>query len=215
MTTKTMEKFKNKYRVQSHRLYGWDYSHDGYYFITIVTQNRECNLGQIVETGGHAYLQLSAFGKIVETEWNKSFEIRNELFPDEFIIMPNHLHAIVILDNQESGENNNSVNSRNSPVESHGLVETHGRASLRMTTKTWKNSKINTASNPTGCTVGIIHATVIILLPLSPKIVNVIWAKSWRQADTRIYNYPHLEKSLKPNGTNHLKFEMNYFRMNL
>ena len=36
-------------------------------------------------------------GKIVETEWHKSFELRAELFLDEFTIMPNHIHAIVVL----------------------------------------------------------------------------------------------------------------------
>ncbi len=61
---------------------GWDYSDNGMYFITLVTKNRDCNLG-----------------KIVKMEWLKSFEIRNELFCDEYIIMPNHIHAIVIIDN--------------------------------------------------------------------------------------------------------------------
>jgi len=111
------DKFRNKYRIQSHRMPGWDYSGNGIYFITIVTQNRECNLGEIV--GGE--MILSAFGKIVDNEWNKSFEIRNELFLDEYIIMPNHLHAIIVLD-------------KNGIDESHGthvVVETHGRASLQ------------------------------------------------------------------------------------
>ncbi len=86
-----MEKYKNKYRIQSHRKPNWDYSAEGLYFLTIITQNRVCNLGEIVD----GEMILSDFGKIVETEWLKSFEIRNELFLDEFIIMPNHLHAIV------------------------------------------------------------------------------------------------------------------------
>jgi REP element-mobilizing transposase RayT len=77
----------------------WDYSDNGLYFITIVTQNRECNLGNIVEKNGHVCVQLSDFGKIVRDEWLKSFEIRNELFRDEYIIMPNHLHAILVLNN--------------------------------------------------------------------------------------------------------------------
>lgn len=41
---------------------------------------------------------LSEFGKIAEEEWHKSFEIRKELILDEFIIMPYHLHAIIIID---------------------------------------------------------------------------------------------------------------------
>lgn len=42
------DKFRNKYRIQSNRLPGWDYSENGYYFITLDTQNRECNLGRII-----------------------------------------------------------------------------------------------------------------------------------------------------------------------
>ena len=72
------EKYKNKYRIKSHRMPHWDYSGNGYYFITLVTQNRECNLGEIANNK----MILSDFGKIVDTEWNKSFEIRNELILD-------------------------------------------------------------------------------------------------------------------------------------
>ncbi|MGM0567302.1 MAG: hypothetical protein ACQESX_11130, partial [Bacteroidota bacterium] len=85
------EKYQNKYRVASHRMPEWDYSGNGVYFITLVTQNRECNMG-VIENNK---MNLSGFGKIVEGEWLKSFEIRHELYLDEYIIMPNHLHAIV------------------------------------------------------------------------------------------------------------------------
>jgi putative transposase len=40
-------------------------------------------------------MYLSAYGQIVAEEWNKSFEIRTELFCDAFVIMPNHIHAIL------------------------------------------------------------------------------------------------------------------------
>jgi putative transposase len=98
-----MTKFKNKYRSESHRLPSWDYSSNALYFLTIVTQHRVCNLGKI-ENGE---MILSDFGSIVEAEWYKSFDIRKELFLDEFIMMPNHLHAIVEINNT--------------------LVDTHGR----------------------------------------------------------------------------------------
>jgi len=110
----------------------WDYSGNGIYFLTIVTQNRVCSLGKIIEhieTHGRASIKLSDFGKIIETELLKSFEIRDELFLDEYIIMPNHLHVIVVLDKSEIENNNNLIGS-------HGLhVETHGRASLPQSTK--------------------------------------------------------------------------------
>ena len=44
---------------------------------------------------------LSDFGSIVHDEWLKSFEIRQELYLDEYVIMPNHLHAIVVLDKRD------------------------------------------------------------------------------------------------------------------
>ena len=111
-----MPKYKNKYRTDSHRLRGWDYSANGIYFITLVTQHRICNLGEIV----NQQMQLSDFGKIVDAEWKKSFEIRNELFCNEYIIMPNHLHTIIILKKPDD-----TIDSTDSPV------ETDGRPSLQ------------------------------------------------------------------------------------
>lgn len=107
----------------------WDYSGDGIYFITLVTQNRECNLGEIID--GH--ISLSEMGKIVDNEWLKSFDIRDELYLDEYIIMPNHLHAIIILDN--NGVIKNEMDDMGNSDGTGGLddshVETHGRASLQ------------------------------------------------------------------------------------
>jgi len=109
---------------------GWDYSGDGKYFITLVTQNRECILGEIENNE----MIFSDYGKIVKSEWEKSFEIRHELFLDEFQIMPNHLHAIILLKKTQNEKNDDLVVSDNSNGShgSHGShVETHGRASLQ------------------------------------------------------------------------------------
>jgi len=88
-----MKKYHNKYRIQSNRMPGWDYAGNGYYFITLVVKNMECVLGKIVDN----QMVLSEFGKIVDDEWKKSFEIRDELFLDTYQIMPNHLHAIIVI----------------------------------------------------------------------------------------------------------------------
>ena len=95
-----MDNYKNKYRIQSHRKPNWDYSADAHYFLTIVTQNRVCNLGKIVSTE----MKLSDFGEIVFQEWFRSFEIRDELILHQFILMPNHLHAIVEIQNKNRGK---------------------------------------------------------------------------------------------------------------
>lgn len=118
-----MEKYKNKYRIGSHRKPYWDYSANALYFLTIVTQNRKCILGEVV----NAEIILSDIGKIVNDEFLKSFDIRNELFLCEYVIMPNHLHTIVEIrnpDNEKSHDHN---------VEPHGIdVEPHGRAVLQL-----------------------------------------------------------------------------------
>lgn len=108
-----MSLYKNKYRVESARLKNWDYSSEGYYFITICIHNREQILGDIISDK----MVLSDIGKIVEKEWLKSFEIRRELFCDTYCIMPNHIHGIVVINNDD-----------NKPVETHGHaipVQTH------------------------------------------------------------------------------------------
>ncbi len=124
-----MKKFRNKYRIQSHRMPEWDYANNGIYFITLVTQNRECNIGQINEDAEIIY---SDFGNIIHDQWIKSFEIRDELFLDEFIIMPNHIHAIVVLDRNSINKTDHELHDLNDLYDLDDLpVETHGRASLQ------------------------------------------------------------------------------------
>ncbi len=132
-------KFKNRYRIASHRKPGWDYSSDGLYFITLVTQNRVCNLGEIVMDNVPS-IQLSDFGKIVDTEWHKSFEIRNELFLDEYIIMPNHLHAIVVINNNEKMV---VVDNDNVQFVDNRVVDTNGRSYLQTQTPSPSSQQIS------------------------------------------------------------------------
>ncbi|HOJ18416.1 MAG TPA: hypothetical protein PLT92_07645 [Ignavibacteriaceae bacterium] len=111
-----MEKFKNKYRIPSSRADWWNYSSSGFYFITICTYNKENLFGKIRD----GVVELSQLGLIVKLEWEKSFLIRNELFCDEYVIMPNHIHAVVEI--RKNPSDNDKINNF--------IVETHGRASL-------------------------------------------------------------------------------------
>jgi len=86
-----MTLFHNKYRIESARLKGWDYSNDGLYFVTICTHGRECLFGQIID----GEMKLNAIGEIVKQEWEKTNEIRKSVELNEYIIMPNHFHAII------------------------------------------------------------------------------------------------------------------------
>lgn len=70
-----MSLYKNKYRIESIRLPGYDYSQPGAYFITIVTHNRQCLFGEIV----NGEMRLNEYGEIVRDEWYCSVHIRNEI----------------------------------------------------------------------------------------------------------------------------------------
>ncbi len=88
-----MTLFKNKYRVESSRLPDWDYGQAGYYYVTICTKNREPFLGTIVQDD----ILLSPIGNIVAEEWLKTAVIRPNIELDAWIIMPNHVHLIVLI----------------------------------------------------------------------------------------------------------------------
>ncbi|MEP0861422.1 MAG: transposase [Ignavibacterium sp.] len=89
-----MAKFKNKYRIESSRLQSWDYRNGGYYYITIVTKGHRNYFGEVKD----GIITLNEYGKIVESEWMNCKTLRNYVELDEWIIMPNHLHGILIID---------------------------------------------------------------------------------------------------------------------
>ena len=76
---------------RSIRLKGYDYSQSGLYFITICIQNGTCLFGKI----NAGQLTLNDAGQMVETEWVKLPERFTNLQLHEYIIMPNHFHAII------------------------------------------------------------------------------------------------------------------------
>lgn len=92
-------KFQNKYRIESTRLKNWDYGNSAAYFVTICTENKYHFFGEI----HNGINNLSPLGNIVNEEWIKSIEIRPDmnLSLGEFIVMPNHFHAIIFIDKNE------------------------------------------------------------------------------------------------------------------
>lgn len=89
-------KFRNKYRITTTRLPNWDYGWNAAYFITICTANRKPYFGSI--SIAQKEMILSEIGHIVFDLW----QLIPENFPfvklDEFVIMPDHIHGIIIID---------------------------------------------------------------------------------------------------------------------
>lgn len=84
---------QNKFNRRSIRLKGYDYSQEGLYFITICCQDRLHRFGEVV----NGEMILNTFGKIAEQEWLNTEKIRPNIQLDEYIIMPNHMHGIIII----------------------------------------------------------------------------------------------------------------------
>jgi putative transposase len=82
---------------RSVRLKGYDYSCAGGYFVTIVLQNRACLLGEVAD----GVMNLNSVGLMVERWW-ASLPRRYAASLDEFVVMPNHLHGIVLLSDEEN-----------------------------------------------------------------------------------------------------------------
>jgi putative transposase len=107
---------------RSVRLSGYDYAAPGAYFITIDTHRAMCLFGEIVD----GVMRLNDYGEIARAEWLKTPSIRSEIALDEFQIMPNHFHVIVII--MDCGD---SIGAHgNAPINMDGVIPVgaHGNA---------------------------------------------------------------------------------------
>jgi REP element-mobilizing transposase RayT len=89
-----MKRFPNVGNRQSVRLQRHDYGSPGGYFVTICTYNRECIFGEICDN----QIVLNQAGQSVFASWEETPSRYPDIALDEFVIMPNHLHAIVLID---------------------------------------------------------------------------------------------------------------------
>jgi REP element-mobilizing transposase RayT len=81
---------------RSVRLKEYDYSSCGAYFMTICVQGRESLFGEIVDGG----MRLNDAGRMVATVWRELPGRFPHASLDEFVVMPNHLHGIILLDDR-------------------------------------------------------------------------------------------------------------------
>lgn len=94
----------DRYHRRSIRLKGYDYSRAGAYFITVCTHHRECLFGEIID----GEMKWNECGETARRCW---LEIPHH-FPhvelDEFVVMPNHVHGILVIVENDVGANNHS-----------------------------------------------------------------------------------------------------------
>ena len=91
-----------KHHRRSIRLKEYDYSRFGAYFVTICTQDRKCFLGTV----GNETVELSPMGKIVHEFWFEIPKHFQHVRLDVFVVMPNHVHGILLIGDSEGGNTN-------------------------------------------------------------------------------------------------------------
>ena len=83
----------SKLRRRSIRLRGYDYAQPGAYFVTVCTHQWANIFGDII----NGEMILNPLGRVVQDEWLRTAQIRLYVQLDEYVVMPNHLHGIVMI----------------------------------------------------------------------------------------------------------------------
>jgi REP element-mobilizing transposase RayT len=126
------EKYLNKYRISSARFGSWNYAQNGYYFVTICTERKEKYFGEII----NSEISLSRMGKIVEKYWKEIPQHYPFVSVDAFIIMPNHIHGIIIdktieTQNFASLQHDNNVNKFGPQSQNLGAIIRGFKAAIK------------------------------------------------------------------------------------
>ncbi len=136
-----MEKFKGKYRIPSTRLQNWNYGWNGAYFITICTKNRIHYFGKVV----NRKMQFSHIGIVADILWYEIKHHADRIELGEFVVMPNHIHGILILNDQNCDRNENDNDKRRDKA---CLVSTTNNKTIGQ--KRFQNQGKNTISSIVG-----------------------------------------------------------------
>jgi putative transposase len=99
---------------RSNRLPDYDYYSAGAYFVTICVQHRECLFGAIVDDD----MKLNDAGRMIQMTWNSMPKHLPVVLIDEFVVMPNHFHGILIIE-PGSGSDIHHVSGNFDHVSSH------------------------------------------------------------------------------------------------
>jgi REP element-mobilizing transposase RayT len=91
-----VKNFKNLKHRQSIRLNEYNYANPNWYYVTICTKDKKCVFGKV----RNGKLVLNKFGILAKDEWIRTKEIRQNIDLDYYIIMPNHIHGIIIIESR-------------------------------------------------------------------------------------------------------------------
>ncbi|MBN8574243.1 MAG: transposase [Candidatus Kapabacteria bacterium] len=174
-----MAKYQNKYRSESARAQWWDYGNEGAYFITICTKNREHFFGEII----NGIMHLSHLGVLADVFWHEIPHHSPNVKLGAFVVMPNHIHGILIL--------NGNVGTLN------GNVGTLHATSLRQQQQ--RPSSLSQPPNPETITKNQQMANIS---PQSGTVSAII--RAYKSAVTKHANRLGIENGWQPRFHDHI-----------
>ncbi len=123
--------FRRRFRIPSARYPGWDYRWAGVYSVTICTHGRVRCLGEVVD----GEVSLSPLGAVVAEEWLKIPQQQSRVKLDEWIVMPDHMHGILVFhDKSREGSQRDSKH-----LQSQSLGAVIGQFKSKVTKRIWWN----------------------------------------------------------------------------
>lgn len=162
----------NKYNPNIHhrksiRLKGYDYSQAGAYFITHCVQDRRCVFGEIK----NGEMILNTYGQIANDQWYELPKRFTNIELDGFIVMPNHVHGIIVIteppvgatlavvpNNNTVAQNNNTVTQNNIVIADNNIVNNNGA----IPNNNWATARVApTATATVGNIVGAYKSLVV------------------------------------------------------
>ena len=150
-----MEYSTNRPRRKAIRLKGYDYSRNGLYYVTICTKDRKRLFGEISD----GKMMKNEFGEILESVWNGLPSHYPNIILHEHVVMPDHFHSIIQIDNEHNGGNASVGDGFKpsptdmQPSESGTQPTKHGLTEFVRALKTFSARKINELRNMQGTPV--------------------------------------------------------------
>ena len=99
-------KFRGRYRISSTRAPWWDYGNDAAYFVTVCAKNKRHYFGEIIGD----FMHKSPVGEIAENHWKEIPGRFKYIRLGKFVVMPNHIHGIIIINKENDSSNKNFIN---------------------------------------------------------------------------------------------------------
>jgi len=99
---------------RSMRLYEYDYSQAGAYFVTVCTYNCEFLFGEII----NGETNLNEYEQVVVDEWVRTADVRENVELDAYVVMPNHFHGIIVITDVSKIADSVGANRRLAPTRS-------------------------------------------------------------------------------------------------